>query len=486
MKFMLVVRGFGKIGDAKFGINDLTCFAGHNSTGKSYVSRVLYCIFSALAASPLQYYYANLAGKLGRRVGGIRDEIGRNLSYSANLDDKAMDQFSRIIDEIREVALRIEAADTCSNRHAATTADESYKKLFTPLLDRMPLLEDAVTSMAGRSRLASSWAGDEDGSNVYIKDIRDAFSVVKGRLALPCDKKVESGYLAIITENLYDNFQVGSLRELIGFGSDAGANVSLEMGKACVSLRIDAAGVLDGKVDMGFMGYISNAIYLTSPLSWMMQRTLAAAPVRKYLGRNSYLGGVPKYIHDSFITLGYECIDEPDAHLSSIVADIEADIGGEIKYDALRRKLEFYEKDASGAGEGADGSRGISLLLTASGIVQLGMLAFFIKNRTIDRGTILFMDEPEAHLHTSWEEKLMDVIYRLKEHGVKIVMTTHSPTIMQKLELEVNKHKSWDSVSLNLFVAGGKFDNASSSYKSVSKAIARNMNEAPYQMFLEE
>lgn len=59
MEFQVEIKNFGKLNHAKIKCRDITVFAGTNSTGKSYVSRTLYSIFSALAIDPHEHYYVN-------------------------------------------------------------------------------------------------------------------------------------------------------------------------------------------------------------------------------------------------------------------------------------------------------------------------------------------------------------------------------------------------------------------------------------------
>ena len=46
---------------------------------------------------------------------------------------------------------------------------------------------------------------------------------------------------------------------------------------------------------------------------------------------------------------------------------------------------------------------------------------------------LLFIEEPEAHLHPEVQVKLMEFFARLTKHNVKVIMTSHSNYMFNKL-----------------------------------------------------
>jgi predicted ATPase len=67
--------------------------------------------------------------------------------------------------------------------------------------------------------------------------------------------------------------------------------------------------------------------------------------------------------------------------------------------------------------------------------------------------SILFIEEPEAHLHPKIQVQLMEIFAELTKVGVKVVMTTHSNYMFNKLsnmllkkEIEVDKVGSYHLV----------------------------------------
>ena len=59
------------------------------------------------------------------------------------------------------------------------------------------------------------------------------------------------------------------------------------------------------------------------------------------------------------------------------------------------------------------------------GIANLGILALLIERKVLDKGTFLFIDEPEAHLHPAWQVIMAETLFELAKGGVNVVIATH-------------------------------------------------------------
>lgn len=80
--------------------------------------------------------------------------------------------------------------------------------------------------------------------------------------------------------------------------------------------------------------------------------------------------------------------------------------------------------------------------LTAEGVKKLGILSTLIRNRELHKGTILFMDEPEAVLHPKAIKELAQILYLLSQNGIQVFLSTHSFFVIKELELIARKEKS--------------------------------------------
>ena len=115
-------------------------------------------------------------------------------------------------------------------------------------------------------------------------------------------------------------------------------------------------------------------------------------------------------------------------------------IGGKLVISE-NNELLFQEKDKS-----------FPLSLAAMGVANLGFLGLLIEKSILDRGTFLFIDEPEAHLHPAWQVTMAKILFELSRQGVKVVIATHSVDILQWLEVHIKKYPNDEKlVALNKF-----------------------------------
>jgi predicted ATP-dependent endonuclease of OLD family len=77
----------------------------------------------------------------------------------------------------------------------------------------------------------------------------------------------------------------------------------------------------------------------------------------------------------------------------------------------------------------------IEMFNTAMGIKSFGILQLLNQNRFLDKKYILLIDEPEVHLHPEWELKMAHLIVKLVKKGIKVVLTSHSPYMIEGINL---------------------------------------------------
>ncbi len=97
-------------------------------------------------------------------------------------------------------------------------------------------------------------------------------------------------------------------------------------------------------------------------------------------------------------------------------------MGGEFKKDEMGRY--YFDKQ---------GQR-IELVNTATGIKYFGIFQVLSQNNYLNENTVLILDEPEVHLHPKWQLEMAKIIVELVKNGVKIVVNSHSPYMIDALQ----------------------------------------------------
>ena len=78
----------------------------------------------------------------------------------------------------------------------------------------------------------------------------------------------------------------------------------------------------------------------------------------------------------------------------------------------------------------------IEFSLLAEGIRKLGLLWVLLRNGTLQKGSVLFWDEPETNLNPKLFGVVIDVMLELQRMGVQIFFATHDYVILKELDLQ--------------------------------------------------
>ena len=160
----------------------------------------------------------------------------------------------------------------------------------------------------------------------------------------------------------------------------------------------------------------------------------------------------------------------------------------ELHKDIIKGKIFEDETGTLKFKENQGGS--YTLPSTATGVVQLGILALLIEKKALDKGTILFIDEPEVNLHPAWQVKMMEILFKLVNKGAFVVMATHSVDMLKWLEVHLQKKPHQKKiVALNnmnpqkkkLVADAKKEDNI----QNQIRAIKKNLTDPYLKMYLE-
>lgn len=171
------------------------------------------------------------------------------------------------------------------------------------------------------------------------------------------------------------------------------------------------------------------------------------APVRRPLLRNS-----SREMEDSILDLSRiqphnqklrQALREPatvnifeqtvlDEDLKTIKAQMDSVVSGSFEFS---NESDYYIQNGAK----------IKLSNMATGSKMFSIIKILLEKGKLDRTAMLILDEPEAHLHPQWQNAFAEVIVLLvKELGVHVLLTTHSPNFMLALDAHMRKHSLTD------------------------------------------
>lgn len=138
-------------------------------------------------------------------------------------------------------------------------------------------------------------------------------------------------------------------------------------------------------------------------------------------------------------------------------------IEGSVIFDDFQKKIK-YKSNRTGL---------VTELHEASSMIaEISPLVAYLKYILPKKNSILFIEEPEAHLHPKVQVEMMKVFVDLAKSGVKIVMTTHSDFMMNELSnLLLEKKIDADKVGSYHLVMGEKGSYDAGDMKATSEGI---------------
>ncbi|MBF0126165.1 MAG: ATP-binding protein [Magnetococcales bacterium] len=80
---------------------------------------------------------------------------------------------------------------------------------------------------------------------------------------------------------------------------------------------------------------------------------------------------------------------------------------------------------------------GLNLPLLAEGMRKLALIWLLIQNGTLQSGSVLFWDEPEANLNPALMGKVVEIILELHRQGVQVFLTTHNDVLLKEFDLRM-------------------------------------------------
>ena len=123
--------------------------------------------------------------------------------------------------------------------------------------------------------------------------------------------------------------------------------------------------------------------------------------------------------------------------------------------DFTQKSKEIIKGDIESSGDSfifnKDGDKNYDIVNASSGTKSIGLLQYLVTNKALKKGSVLYWEEPEVHLHPEWQLRMIELFVELMNAGVKIVFSTHSPYMCDYLNAISQKQDFDDRVSFNLF-----------------------------------
>jgi len=118
-------------------------------------------------------------------------------------------------------------------------------------------------------------------------------------------------------------------------------------------------------------------------------------------------------------------------------------INGDILFDEEDNKFSFNKKSGNKKIK-------IDIINAAAGIKSLGILQLLDSSGEFNNNLLLVIDEPEIHLHPDWQVAYSKLLVELVKNGVNVLITSHSPYLIEALNKFSKEEKIYDKTKFYL------------------------------------
>lgn len=426
------LENFGPISHFKFDLSkDLSVIFGKNNIGKSYAITAVYLILKHMISGVVPnemldysyFRYYHLVGALPQ-FGGTEKDIEKMLTEAVarlrDQDDEETD-ITVAASEIFQSAIGdpiIQSLEKSFNNSFASIENLSNKYSNEPLKIKLEYKDFELSiGIKGKNLYVSSFILNHQ---IVVKKAKN------NRKPLINDKKI--------------TFYVKSS----GFNKEARQN---SVGSFIRDIFLTF--FFDFKKEISDI--IDNVYFLPASRSGLYQALSTFSAViaelsksRNFLTNSIELPNISEPVSDYFLNISNITPTKSDGEISKIAKGIEEEIlGGEIQFNEDSKKIFFSPKELDAE---------LDLSVTSSMISEIAPIVAFLKYIIKDKKTnsnnihnlrigkkpenaysLIFIEEPEAHLHPEIQVKLMEFFTIIIKHKVKIIMTTHSNYMFNKL-----------------------------------------------------
>lgn len=371
------LRNIGMLKKAELNLNSLTLIAGENDNGKSTIGKVIFCIIKA--------------------INKYKDELQESKEH------KLKERLDNLFFFIRNIL-------------AHNTVLKNTEDIYFLILDEYTLeekllkLEELILTVRDKSDL---------------KDIEKIEKVLKEIYIIKDEPEDEKKYIeSALNKAFFSEFDSSILLN----GEEDGQITLLENSLELINIRISKDNKLSLIKDVEPI-QLKDATFIETPLILNNHDLLIRSQSGLSLNKRSIERlGIPyttlhtKDLFDKLKKISFS-IFLNDEFEDTILKEIQKIIDGNIVYDNKQRDF-IYSKN----------EKAISIKNTASGIKSFGILQLLLENDILNQNSILIIDEPENHLHPKWQLKYAKVLVTLAKNGVKILIASHSPYMIEAIK----------------------------------------------------
>jgi energy-coupling factor transporter ATP-binding protein EcfA2 len=455
----------GIIKDANIEIGSLTVITGVNDTGKSTVGKMLFSVIKAFSRyeEDLEVGEQEKIKEIYNLLSEIYFELRERIARNGEIIEIGKDSFGKKIEGIRLKNPSLNNYDLLLKnlskiRYEARRSDLSLAKVdefvsrLTYLNNEFNLPELEVTI----DKITKICETEEDKNEMVKRALRKAlFSEFYNELSFSGKSKVT----CIEGKNELIHFEIDKKGiEKFEFYDDLSFEEATFIESPATLQLYDVlkhANTLFELEDKNYSLYHDRGkvpFHIKDLMSKLEKASYFDEIDTKYRNKNQrILTDFIENTNENKFSINSEFSDFFDSQIYLLVDNVSNIINGKIGYSKKSNDFVYY-KNIGGK------NHLIKSANTATGIKSFGLLQLLMRTDFLNERHLLIIDEPESNLHPEWQLKYAEILAKLSKYGVPLLITTHSPYIVQALRVFSKKEGITDKTK---FYLADKVDNLS-------------------------
>jgi len=392
------IRNFGPVKEFNFDLTkDFVVIFGKNNLGKSYAISAVYLVLK------------NLLNMKTDRIG--KDDVLSRLVLSFQVDEMRVYNAALSLKKLLKEQELEEIKESFYN---------TFDNMLFPLFQE--LLEEIEESFYNTFDNMTNQFSKKIPSVTFKKGLNKFTMEIQEKKLVPQTTKI----VAEINE-LFRKYYEYPQEALTEGDEELRADIDRVLEQALFFLDNEYLGKVKKETSLIFLPASRSGLY--QGLNSLSQIMVELSKSRRFVSKKLELPNISEPCSDYF--LGLSSLQprnlKNDNPILGIVNEIEQKIlFGEVIFDEVTKKM-FYKPHQT--------DLVLDISATSSMVSELSPIVCYLKYQVAvaNSKSIIFIEEPEANLHPEAQVQLMEILAKLVKANVKIVITSHSDYLFNKL-----------------------------------------------------
>ena len=394
-RFSIKLKNIGPIESGEFTIKPCTIIIGSNRSGKSYIAKILYAMYSIqndlyYSTGPFQYFQKN----------SLKEELPVPEGLSKLIQD-----WDTKSDLILPDSILSEISSSLFTYITETLFSNALKDVFNAPLKELISKQQSDGEFIFKIR-GEDFSTKIDKDGLHLQSKPDVLPLIQYKITYKKDEDV--------IDISYHNFH------------SVHPNCQREEKEGIVKITRDityciAAGILQ---DYYFYSAFDGVYFPAGRASLMEMRTIIALQLLSSSRASAKPSPKMSSVFSDFYTLLEKVLGTNDISNDQYDDLIEQLIGGRFDIRKISEKEYEYQYYS--------GKKSIPFHLLSSGVQELAPILLYIKYR-MQPGDLIIIEEPEAHLHPANQLIMAQLITKMIRENVTVILTTHSDYLVEQL-----------------------------------------------------